>query len=102
MTAIDMTGHTTNLTTSTKIVVNHGVLATGEPLLFGLLMDVYSDTPAMTTGRGTKTWPTFLSDAVSQAVNMPPSVVSLKKARCKAGTSPMTAPSTAPRRGAFR
>src|SRR5271170_5220797 len=102
MTAIDTTGHTINRNTSTKIVVSQGVLAVGVSARFAFTLAVYRDTPATIRGSGTKIWPTFLKEVVNQALNQPPSKVSLKKARWSAGTMPMTAPKTAPSRGAFK
>ena len=81
MTAIEITGQTMNRITRMKIVTTQGVPLPGLASLRARRMDVYSETPATMTGSGTNIWPTVLSEAVNQALKMPPWDVSLKKAR---------------------
>src|ERR1700721_1642795 len=87
---------------STNIVVSHGVLAVWVDACIALALEVYRETPATINGSGTNSWPTFSRDTVSQALNQPPSDVSLKKARWSTGMRPIIVPKTAPIRGAFR
>jgi hypothetical protein len=65
-------------------------------------VEKYKLTPATTTGRGTNSDPIFLSEAVNQAVKIPPSLEGEKKAVCRLGINPITTPTTAPSNGAFK
>ncbi len=79
---MDTTGHTTKRTTRMKSTARRGRRFSARP---AARMAVYSDTPATTTGNGTNSEPTLLSEGRQPGREDAPSAVSAKKARRRPG-----------------
>src|SRR5271155_778551 len=94
VTLIEMTGQIMNRTTSIRRLGIHGIELKASPR-FILRRAAPRDTPTTTTYRLTNSWPMFEREDVRQALRNPPSSVLLKKALCRGGTRPMTAPKVA-------